>query len=253
MVLMPVGDRNDAPRRGYPVVTVGLIAACILVFLWQSWLSPAAAERAAFGLGAIPAVITGHRLLAPALEQVPPLVSLLTSLFLHGDWMHLLGNMLFLWVFGDNIEEACGHLRFLAFYLACGVLASLVHVAVDPDSLAPVIGASGAISGVMGAYLVLHPRAQVILLAFFIILVRVPAVIVLSLWIAFQVFNGLMTSSGEGGGVAWWAHVGGFACGALLIVPFRRRGVPLFDRRRGTIPRHTLLAGRSVFPPSRRK
>lgn len=253
MVLIPVGDQHAAARPAFPFVTIGLIVACTLVFLWQSQLSPPALQRAIYGLGAIPAVIDGQRLLPPGLETVPPIASLLTSLFLHGGWMHLLGNMLFLWVFGDNVEAACGRLRFLVFYLTCGVLASLVHVAVEPASVAPVIGASGAISGVMGAYLVLHPRAQVIMLAFFVILVRLPAVVVLSLWVAFQVFNGLLPGDAAGGGVAWWAHVGGFACGALLIVPFRRRGVPLFDRRRGTIPRHTLLAGRSVFPATKKK
>lgn len=251
-MLIPVKDDNPTRRLSYPYVTVGLIAACVLVYVWQASLGSIDEARLVNALGTIPVVVTGERNLPSALALVPPLATLVTSIFLHGGLLHLAGNMLFLWVFGDNIEDACGHLRFLAFYLICGVAATLIYVASDPDSTVPVIGASGAISGVLGAYLVLHPRAKVVLMIFFGIFVNVPAVIVLSLWIALQVFNALQPATGDSG-VAWWAHIGGFFVGAVLIVWFRRPGVRLFDANAGPLPRRTLLPNRSVFPRTRRR
>ncbi len=253
MAILPFRDDNPLTHTRFPFVTVAVIVACSAVFLWQLVLPQAAAERFIYGFGAIPAVVTGARSLSPHLEQVPPWATLLTSMFLHGGWLHILSNMLFLWVFGDNVEDACGHLRYMLFYLACGLVAALVHVASEPGSPVPVIGASGAVSGVLGAYLVLHPRAKVMILVFFGLIAELPAVVVLSVWIAFQVFNAMMQSGGEAGGVAWWAHIGGFIAGALLIVPFRRRGVPLFAASRATLRRHTLLPGRSHLPPTRRR
>ncbi|HJO96426.1 MAG TPA: rhomboid family intramembrane serine protease, partial [Rhodospirillales bacterium] len=153
---------------------------------------------------------------------------LITSMFLHGSWWHLIGNMLYLWVFGDNIEDSMGHRRFVAFYLITGIVAALTHAVMDPESATPMVGASGAISGVMGAYLVLHPRVKVLALIFNRIPVRLPAYVLLVGWIVFQLFN----AYGSGGSTAWWAHIGGFFAGVVLIVPFRYKTVPLFDRNR---------------------
>ena len=153
-----------------------------------------------------------------------PVATLLTYMFLHGGLLHLAGNMLFLWVFGDNIEDAMGHRRFVAFFLLGGVVAGLAQALVEPGARVPIIGASGAIAAVLGAYLVLHPRAK-ILVPILIFPVYLPAVLPLLFWIGFQVFTAM---SGGGGGVAWWAHIGGFVAGALLIVPFRHNSIPLF-------------------------
>lgn len=251
-MLIPIRDVNPTRRVRYPFVTVGLIAACVLTYVWQLSLEPLDEARVMNSLGTIPALVTGQRQLPPALALVPPWASLVTSMFLHGSTLHLSGNMLFLWVFGDNIEDACGHLRFLAFYLLSGIAATMIYVISDPGSTVPVIGASGAISGVLGAYLVLHPRAKIVLMIFIGIFITVPAVIVLSLWIALQVFSALNPTAGDGG-VAWWAHIGGFFIGALLIIWFRRKGVPLFSASTTPIPRHSLLPNRSIFPTTRRR
>ena len=228
-MLIPLKDSNPLRWIGFPFVTVALIAACVLAFLWQVSLGPAQ-NRIIYALGAIPAVVTGERALPPGVAIVPAELTLVTSMFLHGSWLHLGGNMLFLWIFGDNVEDAMGHVRFLVFYLVCGVAAALAHVYFNLGSEIPTVGASGAVSGVLGAYLVLHPRAQVmtLFLRFFITL---PAFVVLGIWIALQIFSASMEMGGKaGGGVAWWAHIGGFAVGAILVVPFRRRGVPLLER-----------------------
>ncbi len=228
MAIMPLKDQNPLKSIQFQYVTVGFIAACVLAFLWQLSLGDAQG-RMLYGLGAIPAVVTGARELAPELIIVPAPVTLVTSMFLHGGWMHIIGNMLYLWVFGDNVEDAMGHVRFVIFYLVCGVVAALAHVAADMDSAIPTIGASGAVSGVLGAYLVLHPRAQVLVFVFRF-LIHLPAFVVLGIWIGMQFLNVyLEQGGGEGGGVAWWAHIGGFIAGALLVIPMRRKGVPLLD------------------------
>lgn len=167
-------------------------------------------------------------LLPPGIARVPAKLEIVTSMCLHGSFMHLLGNMLFLWVLGDNVEDALGHARFVVFYLLAGVAAALSQLVVEPASSIPVIGASGAISGVIGAYLVLHPHARVRTLVFNTV-VALPAFVVLGLWILFQLASVAIAEPGQGG-VAWWAHIGGFFAGAILIVPMRQRGVPLFDR-----------------------
>jgi rhomboid family protein len=228
-VLIPLKDSNPLRWIGFPYVTVALIAACVLTFLWQLSLG-ATGNRIVYALGAIPAVLTGDRALPPDLALVPAPLTLVTSMFLHGSWLHLGGNMLFLWIFGDNVEDAMGHVRFLVFYLLCGVLAALAHVAADVHSVIPTVGASGAISGVLGAYLILHPRAEVLTL-FFRFFVTLPAFVVLGVWIGLQALNAYLETGGEaGGGVAWWAHIGGFVAGAVLVVPFRRKSVPLLER-----------------------
>jgi membrane associated rhomboid family serine protease len=226
MPFIPLQD--DTPRIliARPFVTWGIIAACILVFIWQVSVPPQAAQAIAYSFGLIPAVLLGARDLAPDLAVLPAWATLVTSMFLHGGFMHLAGNMLFLGVFGDNIEDAMGHVKFVAFYVICGAAAALAHVLIAPGSTTPMIGASGAISGVLGAYLILHPKAWVTILLFWIPL-RFPAWLLLIGWIAFQLFAAL-GSGPSGGGVAWWAHIGGFAAGAALIASFRHKSIPLF-------------------------
>jgi membrane associated rhomboid family serine protease len=179
---------------------------------------------AAVGFGFIPSVASE----SVGVQSVPGPFTYVTYAFLHAGWLHLLGNMAFLWVFGDNIEDALGHVRYLAFYLACAVAAAFVHALFNPDSVAPLIGASGAVAGVVGAYLVLHPRVKLWILLLGRFPLRLSSMWVLGGWIGFQVFNILVAA--EGDEIAWWAHIGGIVVGAGLIVVFRRPGVILFDR-----------------------
>ena len=225
MPFLPLHDNAPRVLITHAWVTWGLIAACVLVYFLGQDSGPEG-QRLAYGLGVIPATLTGEAELTTEFYLVPAPATLVTSLFLHGGFMHLLGNMLYLWVFGDNVEDCMGHARFVAFYLLCGILAALTQVAADPGSVTPTIGASGAISGVLGAYLVLHPRAKV-LVPIVIIPLYLPAFVLLLIWIGFQ-FLQAWSSGAAGGGVAWWAHIGGFLVGAILVVPFRYRAIPLF-------------------------
>lgn len=231
MFFLPLFDDN--PTRRPPIVTWLLIALCVAVFFWQISLGPRNGLLAVYSFGVIPAVLFGTADLPPALYLVPPWASVVTSMFMHGGLLHLGGNMLYLWIFGNNVEDSMGRLRFAVFYLLCGAAAALAQSFADPSSQTPMIGASGAIGGVLGAYLVLHPRANVRVLMWIIVFVRlinVPAAIVLGFWFAGQVLSGAMTpTDGAGGGVAFWAHVGGFVAGVALIPFFRRREVPLLD------------------------
>jgi membrane associated rhomboid family serine protease len=226
--VLPLGDRLPLRRIRFAWVNYAIIAACTLVFLWQAGLTPRAAERAIYAFGAIPSVLFGIHQLSPDIGAVPGPVALVTSMFLHGGWMHLIGNMLYLWIFGDNVEDSMGHGRYAAFYLLTGVIAALAHAASAPDSVLPSVGASGAISGVLGAYLVLHPRAPVKVMVFFPLFLTLPAWIVLGSWIGLQFLNASMDQGGTQGGVAWFAHIGGFIAGAVLIPLFRDRDVPLW-------------------------
>lgn len=228
MFTIPLFDDN--PTRRTPYVTWALIAACVLMFLWQQTLPPPAGEAMVYALGVIPARLFGHAELPPQMQVVPPWASVLTSMFLHGSWLHLLGNMLYLWIFGNNVEDAMGHVRFVAFYVLAGVAAALLQGGLAPQATIPMIGASGAIAGVLGAYLLLHPKANVrvlVVILLFIRIINVPAVIVLGLWFVVQLMSGATTPA-DGGGVAFWAHVGGFVAGVALIPVFKERGVPLF-------------------------
>lgn len=227
-MLLPLNDDTPLKRIPFQYVTVALIAVNVLIFLWQLSLGDEEGRKAILGFGAIPSVLLGGRTLPVELAVVPIPLTLLTSMFMHGGWMHLIGNMLFLWVLGDNVEDAMGHGRFIVFYILCGVAAALTHAALSPQSTAPMIGASGAISGVIGAYLILHPKAQILTLAFRFF-IHIPAYVMLGIWIAMQVINVSMASDAGGGGIAWWAHIGGLIAGTVLIVPMRHKSVPLFD------------------------
>jgi membrane associated rhomboid family serine protease len=206
--------RDDNPTFRFPAVTLTLIVANCAVFLFQA-AAPHGLELAALRFGAVPYAITHLRSLSQGAAAVPPLLTLLTSMFLHGSVFHLAGNMLYLWIFGNNIEDRLGPVRFVLFYLAGGVAAALTHILFQPGSRIPMIGASGAIAAVLGAYAVVYPHARVRTLVFlflFIQVVSIPAGLVLGLWFVLQVLN-----VGMGGGVAWFAHVGGFLAGILLI------------------------------------
>jgi membrane associated rhomboid family serine protease len=215
--------RDDNPVRGIPVVTILTILACMAVYLWQISLPPQLKQTAITLLGFMPALLFGHARIEGDL-WVSPAGSIFTAMFLHGGFFHLAGNMLYLWIFGDNVEDRMGRGRFIAFYLICGALAALVQALPDMRSTVPMIGASGAVSGVLGAYAVLYPRANV-LVALPFMLARVPALIVLGVWFAGQLVSSMVAQPGAGG-VAFAAHVGGFIGGAVLIRWFVR------DRRK---------------------
>jgi len=219
--------KDDSPSALQPAVTLSLIAACAVVFLWQRSLDAAASRQAVAALGAIPAVLLTDARLPSDLQWIPRAATPFTSMFLHGGWMHLLGNMLFLWIYGDNVEDALGHARYLAFYLLCGIAALFAQALSNPASPYPIIGASGAISGVLGAYLVLFPKARVltlVLLPFYATTLRMPAVLLLLLWFAVQLISDLaVPGGGAGAGVAFRAHIGGFLTGLILAPLFKRR------------------------------
>jgi membrane associated rhomboid family serine protease len=222
--VIPLRDENPVART--PYVNFTLIGLCVLTFLWQLSLGEAGGERIVYAFGMIPSVLLRDAQLPPEIGAVPPLLSLLTSMFLHGGFMHLAGNMLYLWIFGDNIEEAMGHGNYLLFYLICGVVAALSQAYPHPNSEIPMIGASGAISGVLGAYLMLFPHVRILALVplgFFSRLMHVKAIWVLLLWFAIQIISNL---AGGGGGVALSAHIGGFIAGAALVGIFKHRSVP---------------------------
>ena len=233
--------KDDIPSRRRPIVTVGLIATCMLVFLWQVSLGAQAGAYAVYSYGFIPAVLFGDAELPADLAVVPSVATLLTSMFLHGGVMHLAGNMLYLWVFGNNVEDNLGHARYLTFYLLCGIAAAFAQALPDPASEIPMIGASGAISGVLGAYLILYPHARVhVLIPFgFLFLHTIRAGWLLGFWFVFQLLSGVFGHSSQGG-VAFWAHVGGFVAGMALILVLR-------DRRRG-LWRGPPSRGRSYLP-----
>ena len=230
-MFVPLGDDNPLKSIRFQNVTLGLIIANVLVFLFETAGAPAAAFVSSFAivpqelfqvylLGG-PAPISGDAI------AIPERVTLFSYMFFHGDAMHLAGNMLFLWVFGDNVEDAMGHIRFLVFYFICGIVAGLTHAFILPDSQDALIGASGAVSGVIAAYLVLHPNVRVWVLVLKFIPLRISALLALGLWILFQFVMAFLPQAGP---TAWWAHIGGLAAGALLILMLRRPGVPLFGR-----------------------
>jgi membrane associated rhomboid family serine protease len=243
--MFPIRDHNPSDRT--PFVTYLLIAANVIVFAitWPMFQDPAALERLYYTWGLVP------RISEPS--------TFVTSMFLHGGVMHLLGNMLFLWIFGDNLEEEMGHLGFLAFYLAGGIAAAGLQVAADPRSAIPMVGASGAIAAVMGGYLLLFPKARVDVLLFFIIIIRVIPVrawMMLGVWFALQLIGGYSANS-QTGGVAYWAHAGGFVAGFLLALPlWLRLGGTAFWVQTDGHPPHPARPyrfERTSVPPVRRK
>ncbi|WP_417667796.1 rhomboid family intramembrane serine protease [Roseibium sp.] len=227
-MFIPLYDHNGLVHVMRPVVTWGLIAANAIVFFFvqQSGLSEAV-NVSSYSFGLIPSVFFDIKDLTPELQMVPEGATIVTYAFLHADFMHLAGNMLFLWVFGDNVEDAMGHVRFLIFYLACAAAGGLAYSIADYGSDVPLVGASGAVSGVVAAYLMLHPKVKIWVLALGRLPLRLSAQWVLGAWVLYQVFNALFT---EAGNVAWSAHIGGLLAGAILVLIMRRRGVPLFDR-----------------------
>jgi membrane associated rhomboid family serine protease len=232
--VIPLHDDN--PTEITPVVTCVLIGLCVLVFFWQMALGSQGNQAAVFSLGVIPAVLLHKVALPPELALVPASITVFTSMFLHGGFMHLAGNMLYLWIFGNNVEDSMGHFRFVIFYLACGVAAVFGQVLQNPASEIPMIGASGAISGVLGAYLLLYPHARVLVaipFGLYLHTMRLPAGWVLVLWFVLQIGSSIMQQA-DGGGVAWFAHIGGFIAGMALIPLFKYRRTPLFrPARRG--------------------
>ncbi len=238
--MLPLFDRN--PTRKVPLITLGLIAVNAIIFIYMLFLSSMQYDIFIYRFSAVPwEIVHAGQLPAYALQQLfafplqnvpskPVYLSLITSVFLHEGWLHILGNMLFLWIFGNNVEDVMGHLGFIAFYLACGVFGVLAHVAVYPNSLNPLLGASGAISGVLGAYLLLYPRAWVWTWVL-IVIVPIPAYVVIGFWIMLQIFQGV-TSVGSGMvGTAFFAHLGGIAIGMIITGIF----YPVLRRRRDAL------------------
>ncbi len=282
--MIPLRDKN--PTLHSPHLTVALIALNVLIFLWQSMGSPLEEQVKAFEYAVVPYRVLGKEgepvmafkdmraipvsrrtpgmrgdltflvlddTMAPppgvkilARQKAPAWLTLFTSMFMHGGWMHLIGNMLFLWIFGNNLEDALGKVRFLIFYLACGLVAAAAHVFSAPESLVPTLGASGAIGGVLGGYLLLYPKARIVTLVplgYIWFTTELPALVFLPIWFAMQ-FLGILGGSMTGGGVAYWAHVGGFAAGLLLVKLLetqehkeRRRRTSFFSQPRRWPPR----------------
>jgi membrane associated rhomboid family serine protease len=225
---VPISDDNPVTRA--PVVTWALIGACFGVWFWQLAVG---VELTAFHYGMIPAALFGYW--PPGVQPIPPWATLFTSMFLHGGWMHLGSNMLFLWIFGNNIEDLLGKIRYLLLYLASGIAAALIQGLSARYSQFPMVGASGAVAGVLGAYLLTYPRANVRVLVWVVMffwVVNVPAWVLLGFWFATQVLSGLGTAAREPG-VAFWAHVGGFVAGVGLFLVLRPRGVEILQ------PQHT--------------
>jgi len=231
--MIPLYDDN--PTQSRPVLTVSIIVICVLVYLFQFSLGPRGGETIIFSLGLIPAVVLDKVQLPVDLVLVPSGLTIFTSMFMHGGFMHLAGNMLYLWIFGNNIEDALGKVRFLLFYILCGVVAAVGQILQNPESTVPMVGASGAISGVLGAYLLLYPRARVLVLVplgFYVTTMKISAGWVLGLWFILQVINSAVTST-AGGGVAWFAHIGGFIAGMALVPLMKQKRVRLFQTGRG--------------------
>ncbi len=223
--------RDTIPSARFPAVTVALICVNAIVFIVEINLSARGLDYLFLHWGIVPLRFTHPRLEANYF-------TLLSSIFLHGGWMHIIGNMWSLWIFGDNVEDRLGRVGFLTFYLLSGLAAGIGHVATNPASPVPTVGASGAIAGVMGAYLLLFPHARVVTIIpifIFFQLVEVPAVIFLGIWFVIQLFSGtlsLATAGSSAGGVAWWAHIGGFIVGVLWALPLRRRNRTRLSERR---------------------
>jgi membrane associated rhomboid family serine protease len=252
--LFPISDDN--PRINTPVVTFTIIGLNVAVWLLVQGLgNPRAIAESLCLFALVPGELLGNVSAGTQIQVGSNLMcqfdgsanpsSLVTSMFMHGGWLHIIGNMWFLWVFGDNVEDAMGPVRFAFFYLLCGLAAATAQIAANPDSLVPMVGASGAIGGVMGAYALLFPRVRVnllIFLGFFVTTVAVPAIFMLGYWFLLQLVQGIPALSSERGGVAFWAHVGGFVAGLVLVWVFRRPGGPA-ARANGSARRRGVRGG----------
>jgi len=235
-MFFPLKDENPAERP--PIVTVSVIALCTLAFLWEVMSGQQGMAKIVYQYGLIPSNLLGlEDQFGRNSVQGGGAVTLLTSMFLHGGWMHLIGNMWFLWIFGNNIEDELGHVRFIIFYLVCGLAAAGLQMALNPSSNIPMVGASGAISGVLGAYILLYPRVRVltlVFLGFFITTARIAAGWFLGIWFGIQALYAFASGPGDGGGVAFWAHVGGFLAGMGLIMVLKRGGPRILSREHFT-------------------
>ena len=221
--MIPLKDDNPVSTK--PIVSYGIIGFCILIFFAQLGLSETELRDFTYSYGLIPSVLMGIDQLPQDLFKISPIGTIFTSMFMHGGWMHLIGNMLYLWIFADNIEDDLGTLNFVIFYFVSGIGAAMSQVFMDINSQIPMIGASGAIGGVLGAYLINYPNARVLVLipfGFFSQLIKIRALYVLGFWFILQFINSFFSSS-EGGGVAYAAHIGGFITGVILILFFNKR------------------------------
>jgi membrane associated rhomboid family serine protease len=234
-MFIPIGDDIEREAAPFQFLTILFVFASVAAWGWEISLPAETAWDQIVPFTMIPAVLFGYEQLPPHMMVIPVELTLVTSMFLHGGWLHLIGNMLFLWVFGSSVEEATGHVRFILLFLISGVAASFGHIMLDPTSSVPALGASGAISGVMGAYLLVYPfnRIKVLVLAMSLIVVRVPALLGIGGWILWQCIEIWNASAApqpaEAGGVAWTAHVSGFLAGMFLIAFLRRPGVKLMS------------------------
>lgn len=221
--MIPLKDDNPTYRT--PIVTYSIIAICVIVFILEITSSSYNNGQLFYSYGLIPAVFTGQATLPNEIAGLPTEITLISSMFMHGGFMHLIGNMLYMWIFADNIEDEIGPIRFLIFYLLAGMAAALTQVYLNTSSTIPMIGASGAIGGVLGAYIVNHPKAKVLVLipfGFFSQIIKIPALYVLGFWFVLQFINSSLSSS-TGGGVAYGAHIGGFIFGVVAILFFNKK------------------------------
>ncbi len=232
MPFLPLHDANPRLYIRAHFVTIALILLNAAIFLNTFGSTETGLDESLIGYALVPARLFGDAQLPAGWPGVSSSLTLVSYQFLHGGWGHILFNMLFLWVFGDNIEDALGHLRFIAFFLICGVAGGLLHSIVDPQSLTPTIGASGAIAGVLGGYLLLYPRARLLVLAFGFIPLRLPALLVIGTFFAQDLLWGI-TGTAAVQGVAVWAHIGGFIAGAILVILLKRAHIPLWHRPPG--------------------
>jgi len=225
-LVIPVYDEDDRISRSRPWVMWFVLVLNVLALGYTLLLPEEGMQVLVFMFGVVPAFISKTINVADLNLPMPPVLALGTYTFLHGSWLHLAGNMIFLWVFGDNVEAATGHIRFILLYLFCGAAGGVAHIASDPSSTSPLIGASGAVSGILAAYLMLRPFAHVTVLVLGIITVRIHAYWFLGIWIAWQAGNLLLFESGA---ISYWSHAGGLLCGALLITVMRKPGIALFQ------------------------
>jgi len=222
--MIPIKDEN--PSGTFPIVNIFLIITNVFLFIYLNYFMQGANRSIVFQLGFIPYELS-HLVDIDPKNLVPAPLTIFTAMFIHGGWLHLLSNMLYLWIFGDNVEDVLGHFKYLFFYIMCGIVATLAHGFLNIDSRVPTLGASGVIAGVLGAYIFLFPKVRIktiLILFVFVKIVYIPAIIMLGYWILIQILSGLAEyDSKTGGGIAWFAHIGGFVAGLALIVMMKKR------------------------------